>query len=51
MLKEPKVVWYGQLLCWVLRQKPEKILEVQIPNPKGLAWIIDLWPDEYTIVC
>lgn len=51
----PKVVecrlsdgsWF---LCHVVRQKPEGILEVQIPNPAGLAWIIDLWPTEYRVI-
>jgi hypothetical protein len=51
-MKTPKVVWYKHVLCWVLKQKPEGILEVQIPhsNPQKLGWIIDLWPDEYQIV-
>ncbi len=46
----PKVVWYGQLLCWVLRVKFDGVLEVQIPNPRGIAWIIDLDPSEYKAV-
>lgn len=40
--------WY---LCHVLKQKPEGILVVQIPNPHGAAWIIDLWPGEYKEIC
>jgi len=48
----PKVVEYKKpdgswFLCHVVCRKPEGILEVQIPNPNGLGWRIDLWPGEY----
>lgn len=43
----PNGKWY---LCWVVAIKPEGILEVQIPNPNGLAWRIDLWPNEYKVI-
>lgn len=51
----PKVVEYTDAkgfwhLCWVVACKPEGILEVQIPNPGGLPWRLDLWPKEYKIL-
>ncbi len=51
----PKVVEYRKpdgswLLCHVARELPEGILRVQIPNPNGFGWIIDLWPGEYRVV-
>lgn len=45
--RRPDGGWY---LCHVVEVKPERILEVQIPCPGGLAWRLDLWPDEYRIV-
>jgi hypothetical protein len=52
--KAPRVVEYrtktNWYLCWVVAIKPEGILEVQIPNPGGLAWRVDLWPNEYKVL-
>lgn len=55
MKTRPRVVEYTDksgkwYLCWVVACKAEGILEVQIPNPGGLAWRIDLWPTEYKVV-
>ena len=38
------------LFCHVCGVKPNGVLEVQIPNPRGLCWRVDLKPSEYTIV-
>lgn len=53
-MTRPKVVEYQKdgrwYLCHVIREKEDGILEVQIPNPAGHGWVLDLWPGEYKVV-